>query len=136
MDSFFTRYRSEVVLAAVLFVQLIALATQVRVPAQIPAGTQMMTGRAATAVPQQGGTRLIRVWATAIVTPFQKLTVNGGAGFRSLWTNYIDLRHVRSENEELRRQISDMRLQQIRMQQDAEQGKRLQALLGFRESYA
>src|SRR3954470_13706105 len=129
MENFFTRYRNETVLFGILFVQIIAVAIQVRVP-------QAPLGSATSAVQvQQPGQRLIRMWATALISPFQKLTVHSGEGVRGLWRNYVDLIHVRQQNLEMKQEIDQLRLEQARLQQDAEQGKRLQALLGFREQY-
>ena len=129
MENFFTRYRNETVLFGILFVQIIALAVQVRVP-------QAPLGSATSAVQQsQPAPRLIRVWATALITPFQKLTVHSGEGVRGLWRNYVNLIHVREDNAQMKQEIDRLRLEQARLQQDAEQGQRLQALLGFREKY-
>jgi rod shape-determining protein MreC len=52
-----------------------------------------------------------------------------------LWHNYFYLRGVRQENRELRDQIEQLQLQQVRLRQDAEQARRLQALLGFKEQF-
>lgn len=124
MDNFFSRYRNEVVLVAILFVQVIALATQVRVPERPQAGTT-----------SGGGTRLIRVWTSSITTPIQRLFVNMGSGTRGIWSNYVDLRKTREENERLQAEVNRLRLEQIRIEQDAAQGRRLQSLLNFREQY-
>jgi rod shape-determining protein MreC len=129
MENFFTRYRNETVLFGILFIQIIALAVQVRVP-QAPLGSM-----AAAVQPQQPGTRLIRVWATTLISPFQKLTVHSGEGVRGLWRNYVDLVHVRQQNIDMKQEIDRLRLEKIRLQQDAEQGQRLQGLLGFKEQY-
>jgi rod shape-determining protein MreC len=129
MENFFTRYRNETVLFGVLFIQIIALATQVRV------GDAVVNGREMNAGARAGSSRLIRVWAVSLISPFQKLSVNSGAGVRHLWGNYFALLHVRQENEKLQQQINLMRLEQSRLQQDAEQAQRLQALLGFKEQY-
>jgi rod shape-determining protein MreC len=42
---------------------------------------------------------------------------------------------VRAENRGLKAQIEQMRLEQVRMSQDADQARRLQALLGFKEQF-
>ena len=120
MESFFSRYRNEWFLLGVLFAQIIGLATQVRVGGQ---GAQ------------SGAPRLIRVWAVAMISPFQKLATNTGSGVSYLWHDYLDLRGARRQNEELQRTIQQMRLEQTRIQQDAEQGRRLQALLAFKEQF-
>src|SRR5947209_6522593 len=124
MENFFTRYKNETVLVAILFVQLIALATQVRVP-----------NTAASTTGQESSTRLIRVWASGIVSPVQRLYVHGGLSFRGLWHNYVDLRGVRKENAKLQQELDQARLEQIRVREDAEQGRRLQTLLGFKEQF-
>ena len=131
MESFFSRYRNEWVLVTILFVQLIALATQVRVP------NNPKVGLAGEAPPDTngGGTRLLRVWAEGLVAPFQKLAVNTSHGVRYLWFDYIDLRGVRRQNEDLRRQLTDLRFKQAQIQEDAEQGRRLQALLDFKQQF-
>jgi rod shape-determining protein MreC len=129
MENFFTRYRNETVLFGVLFIQIIALATQVRVA---DAG---VNGRELNAGARTGSTRLIRVWAVGLISPFQKLAVNSGSGVRHLWGNYFALLHVRQDNEQLHQQINLMRLEQSRLQQDADQARRLQALLDFKEQY-
>jgi rod shape-determining protein MreC len=120
MDNFFTRYRNEAVLVAVLFIQVIALATQIQLPAQ---GSST------------GGTRLIRVWAVGIISPFQKMFIYSGSSIRNAWAGYIDLRNVRQQNEQLQQQIAHLRLEQTRLEQDAAQAQRLQGLLEFKESF-
>jgi len=123
MENFFIRYRNEAVLVAVLFIQVIALASQVKISEK---GSKES---------QPGGTRLIRVWAVGLVSPFQKLAINTGTGLRSFWQNYVDLRNVRQENERLQQQINDMRLHDVRVHEDLEQARRLQVLLAFKERY-
>lgn len=129
MESFFSRYRNEWLLVAVLFSQLIMLATQVRVaPAKTAIGDE-------TTVSDPRGTRLIRVWAIGIIAPFQKFAVNTSKGIRGLWSGYVDLRGVRRENEQLRRQLTELRFERARIEQDAQQGRRLQALLDFKQQF-
>lgn len=123
MENFFIRYRNETVLVAILFIQVIALATQVRVPAS---GAAPEPG---------GGSRLIRVWAVNLVSPFQRLYVNTGAGIRGFFADYINLRDVHQRNEELQKQLDQMRLEQARTQQDVAQARRLQDLLQFKEQF-
>lgn len=135
MESFFSKYRNEWVLVGILFVQLIALATQVRVPTVSAKSASSSTPEDATPDPNSGGTRLIRVWATTAVSPFQKLSAYTTRGIRGMWSSYIDLRGVRHENEELKKQLTDLRINNAHIQQEAEQGRRLQALLDFKQQY-
>ncbi len=117
MENLISRYRNVTILVAVLFVQVLGLAVQVK--------------RAT----QDESTRLIRVWAVDAVTPFEKGIVWFQSGVTNLWHNYFYLRGVRQENRDLKQQIERLRIEQVRLNQDAEQARRLQALLGFREQF-
>ena len=59
--------------------------------------------------------------------------VRNGSG--NIFHNYIYLRGVRAENRELKQQIEQMRLQQVRLSEDAAQAHRLQSLLAFKEQF-
>jgi rod shape-determining protein MreC len=122
MENFFSRYKNPLVLMAVLFLQVIALATQVRRPE---------SGKA----PGAGGTRLIRVWTATAITPFERGLVATGHFFRDTWHNYIDLHDVRKQNHELQEELARMKMEQVRLQDDADQVRRLRALLDFKERY-
>jgi len=112
-----SRYRNVTILVAILFVQVLGLAVQVK--------------RAGSDEP----TRLIRLWTVSAVTPLEKVIVWCEGGFGNLWNNYIYLRGVRQENRDLKFEIEQLRLQQVRLADDAQQARRLQALLGFKEQY-
>ena len=122
MESFFKRYRNALVLIAVLLVQVIALAMQVRRPEY---GARADGKKV----------RLVRYWATAATSPFERFFSHSGHGVRGAWTNYLDLRGVRQKNSELEAEIARMRLAEAASAEDARQGKRLQTLLGFRQQY-
>jgi rod shape-determining protein MreC len=126
MDSFFIRYRNIVVLLAVLLLQIIGLAVQVR---------RIHSSRS-TLDPQDGqGVRLIRLWANALVSPPERLIHSSKLGAGGAWQNYIDLRHVREQNQDLQKTIDRLRLEQASLLEDARQGQRLQALVGFQQKY-
>jgi rod shape-determining protein MreC len=111
------RYRNLIVLVGVLFAQVLGLAVQVR--------------RTTDSEP----TRLIRIWAVGAVTPLEKVLVWVQTSTGNIWHNYFYLRGVRAENRNLKQQIEQMRLEQVRMSQDADQARRLQALLAFKEQF-
>ena len=111
------RYRNLIVLVGVLFAQVLGLAVQVR--------------RTTDSEP----TRLIRVWAVGTITPLEKTLVWTQTTSRNIWHNYFYLRGVRAENRGLKAQIERMSLEQVRMSQDADQARRLQALLAFKEQF-
>jgi rod shape-determining protein MreC len=119
---FITRFKNALFLIAVLLAQAIALAMQVRAPVD--------SGQ-----PDGHSVRLIRMWATSTVTPFERVAHAIGWGTHYGWSNYIDLRHVRQQNKDLQQQLTRMRIEQAAIAEDALEGRRLQALLGFRERY-
>jgi rod shape-determining protein MreC len=126
MESFFVRYRNLVVLLAILLAQIIGLAVQVR---------RMGDGRS-TLDPGDGpGVRLIRLWASALVSPAERAIHGSRLGVSELWQNYFDLRHVREQNLELQKSLDRLRLEQAALIEDARQGQRLQRLNGFQEKY-
>jgi rod shape-determining protein MreC len=122
MESFFTRFKNALVLIAVLLVQTVGLAIQVRRPV-------------ASDEPDGHRVYLLRYWAAAFVTPFERFTQHFGSGVRGTWLDYVDLRHTRRENEALQQQIAQMRLEEAAFAEDAIQGHRLQALLDFQQHY-
>src|SRR5216684_7611463 len=111
------RYRNLIVLVGVLFAQVLGLAVQVKRPTD------------------SEPTRLIRVWAVDIVIPLEKALHWVQSSTGSVWHNYFYLRGVRAENRNLKQQIERMSLEQVRMSQDADQARRLQALLAFKEQF-
>jgi rod shape-determining protein MreC len=125
MENFFTRYKNPLVLMAVLVIQVIALATQIKRPENARAGATGATGP-----------RLIRVWTVTAITPFEEALVATGHFFRNTWHNYIDLHDVRRKNRELQEEIDRLRLEQVRLRNDADQDRRLQSLLDFKDRYA
>lgn len=122
MESFFTRFRNVLVLVAVLLAQTIGLAVQVRRPVE-------------SGVPDGHDVTLMRYWVVAAVTPFERFFHAIGYNTRGMWSNYINLRHVRQQNQDLQQQIARLRLEQAAFAEDAMQGHRLQALLAFQQHY-
>jgi rod shape-determining protein MreC len=116
-----SRYKNILFLVAVLVAQIIGLAVQVRRPNP--------TGGDAPSV------RLIRYWAIGLMSPPEKALHGSGSGLRGLWSNYLDLRHVREQNQELTERLRRLQLEQASLLEDARQGQRLQALLAFKEHY-
>jgi rod shape-determining protein MreC len=118
MENLMSRYRNVSILVAILFVQVLGLAVQVK----------RRTGA-------DESTRIIRLWTVSAVTPLEKALVWCQNGLGGLWNNYIYLRGVRQENRDLKFEIERLRLDQVRLSEDAAQARRLQALLGFKEQY-
>jgi rod shape-determining protein MreC len=117
MESMLGRYRNLTILVGVLFLQVLGLAVQVK-----------RSGDASS-------TRLIRVWAVDLITPFERGLVWAQNGANNVWHDYFFLRGVRAENRHLKDQIEQMKLAQARLSEDAIQAQRLQSLLAFREQF-
>jgi rod shape-determining protein MreC len=117
MESVLGRYRNLTILVGVLFLQLLGLAVQVK--------------RSADAQ----NTRLIRIWAVDLITPFERGLVWAQNSTSNLLHSYLFLRGVRAENRRLEDEIGKMRLEQARLREDAAQAQRLQSLLAFREQF-
>jgi rod shape-determining protein MreC len=117
MDTILGRFRNLIFLAAILFAQIVGLAVQIKSP----------TG--------QGDTRLIRVWAVMAITPLEKAVINTQNFVSHAWANYVYLRGVRRENRELRAELDRMKLEQVRLREDADMARRIQSLLAFKEQY-
>ncbi len=126
MESFFARYRNLVVLAAILLAQIAGLAMQVR---RNSAGRNTLDSTDPNAV------RLIRLWGNAVVSPPERLIHWSRTALESTWADYLDLRHVRDQNRQLAKMVERLRLEQAALLEDARQGQRLQAMLGFQEKY-
>ena len=122
METFFSRFKNALVLIAILLAQAIALATQINRPDP--------------AHPDGHNVRLVRLWALALVSPFERLLAGTGHGIRDTWHNYLDLRDVRRQNKDLAAQIAHLRLERAALTEQALEGKRLESLLDFRQQYA
>jgi rod shape-determining protein MreC len=117
MENIITRYRNVTVLVAILFAQVLGLAVQVKRSTE------------------NESSRLIRIWTIDAVAPLEKGIVWIQSSTVNLWHNYFYLRGVRQENRDLKQEIQRLRLDQARLNGDAEQARRLQALLGFKERF-
>jgi rod shape-determining protein MreC len=118
MESFLGRYRNLIILMGVLFLQVLGLAVQVKTGAN-----------------EDKDTRLIRIWALGAITPFERGLVWVQTSTGNVWHNYFYLRGVRAENRQLKEQIEQMHLEQVRLSEDAAQAHRLQTLLAFKEQF-
>ena len=120
MDNIITgRHKNLTILTIVLAIQFFGLAAQIRRPAD--QGTTP--------------TPLIRTWVVTAISPIEKFFVHTAAGIKNTFGSYFYLRGVRKENASLREQVEHMRLEQVRLQEDAAQARRLQSLLGFKEQF-
>jgi rod shape-determining protein MreC len=120
MENIFTgRRRNMTILVGVLTIQFFGLAAQFKRPTE----------------QNSPSTPVLRIWVVNTITPFEKVFFHATGSVRNTFASYFYLRGVRKENEDLRRQIQNMRLEQVRLEQDAAQAHRLQTLLAFKEQF-
>lgn len=112
MDTLFSRYRNAVLLVAVLFLQLVLLAFQIKRDKDVP---------------------LIRIWAVGVITPVEKLVSGAVRGVYGVWHDYADLRQARQESRWLLEEVSRLKLERQRLLEDAAEARRLRALVQFRD---
>ncbi len=117
VDNLLTRHRNLTVLVLVLFLQVMGLAVQVK------------------RTNESGSTRLMRLWAVSALTPVEKGVVHTQEWVRNVWGDYFALRKVRQENQALKEENQRLRLEAVRLAEDANQARRIQALLGFKEQF-
>jgi rod shape-determining protein MreC len=126
MESLFERYRNLMVLLAFLLAQIIMLASQVH---------RGDTGHMSLDPRDSSGVRLVRLWANAAVSPPERFFHGVWASTSYIWNNYFNLRHVNEQNKDLQQTVDRLRLEEAALMEDARQGQRLQAMLGFEEKY-
>jgi rod shape-determining protein MreC len=121
MESFFSRYKNELVLMGVLFVQIVILASNVE--------------RDNPRAPAQGRVSLVRVWTVNLITPAERVFVSTGHFFRDTWRSYVDLRGAHAQNRQLQEEVNRLRTEQARLRENVSEVQRLRALLEFKERY-
>ena len=107
-----TRYRSLMLLAAVLFAQLLVMAYQLRRQQDVP---------------------LVRGAVVYVVAPIQKSLAVAVASLRGVWEGYVYLWGTRRQNQVLNDEVDRLKLENQRLRAQAEQGRRLQVLFDIRQ---
>lgn len=118
MENVFKKHVNLVALVIALVAQTIGLAYQIKVKRG-----------------NEDPVRLVRVWTVGVIAPMEKAVVHAGNFFADIWHNYFYLRSVRLENERLADENARLRLERVRLNEDASQTQRLKALLKFKEEY-
>src|SRR5579884_2813634 len=106
--------RSALLLAAVVGLQLLLLAFQVR---------------------REGGPRLLSLWVAETYAPAARWATATVGWCRQLWRNYIALHGAREENQRLHEQIAALQLQLNLLAARAAEADRLSRPLAFRRSH-
>jgi rod shape-determining protein MreC len=136
MDSFFYRFRNPLVLITIVLLQVIALAMQVQRPskdADALAGARAM--ESAGSAPDGKHVSLLRRWTVTTMTPLETAVHASSLKVRGAWGNYVNLMHTRQQDAQLKQEVARLREEEASFAEDAQQGRRLQKLLGFKESY-
>src|SRR5262245_21349035 len=107
-----SRHRSLFLLVGVVLQQVLMLAVQIKRD-------------------EQG--RLIRVWTVSAVSPFQRSGSWGISRVRDAWHHYFALSDTARQNEELRRENGELKLEIMQLQSKSAEADRLAALLAFKQ---
>jgi rod shape-determining protein MreC len=114
MLDIFSRHRSLAWLAGAVLAQILLLAFQIK---------------------REHDVRLIRYWATEIVTPGERAGTWAFSKVGGIWTDYVALHAARAENEKLHSELGELRLRNRELESQAAEAQRLSALLNFREAH-
>lgn len=115
MVSIPSRHRSLALLGAVVAVQVLLLAVQIRRE-------------------RQG--RLIRVWSVTLISPVERAGVWTIDNIRGIWGHYAGLRYASRENRQLHEELDRLKLRNIELESKAAENDRLAAMLAFRQSHS
>lgn len=114
MPEVLSRHRPLALLAAAIVAQVLLLAFQIK---------------------RNSNVRLIRYWASAVVTPGEKGASWTFGGMGHFWSSYIALRHTYAENQILKQQLGQLQLRNQELESQALEEHRLSALLNFRDAH-
>lgn len=107
-----SRHRSLFLLIGVVVLQVLLLAVQIKRDSQ---------------------GRLIRVWTVSAVSPVERSGAWGIGKVRDVWRHYFALSDASRENEELRRENGQLKLEVMQLQGKSAEADRLAALLNFKQ---
>jgi rod shape-determining protein MreC len=79
-------------------------------------------------------TGFIRVWILDSLAPIEKLADRSFSGVRHSWDHYVALIGVHDENERLKRENDELRLQVVQQREAILEADRIRALVGFQHS--
>jgi len=107
-----SRHRSLFLLLGVVLLQVLLLAVQIKRDSQ---------------------GRLIRVWTVSAVSPVERSGAWGIGKVRDAWRHYFALSDTARENEELRRENGQLKLEIMQLEGKSAEADRLAALLNFKQ---
>ena len=107
-----SRHRSLFLLIGVVLLQVLLLAVQIKRDSQ---------------------GRLIRVWTVSAVSPVERSGAWGVGKIRDAWRHYFALSDTARENEQLKRENGELKLEVMQLQGKSAEADRLAALLNFKQ---
>lgn len=78
---------------------------------------------------------LVRYWAAALVTPFERVATWTFTKIGGTWTGYVALRSTRDENARLHSENDSLKLRNRELESQAADAQRLVGLLNFRQAH-
>lgn len=79
--------------------------------------------------------RLLRYWAVALITPIERVGTSSTSKVGGVWSGYVGLHGARSENNQMRAELDQLRIRNRELESQAAEAKRLEAILNFREAH-
>lgn len=79
--------------------------------------------------------RLLRYWAVALITPIERVGTSSTSKVSGVWSGYVGLHGARSENNQMRAELDQLRIRNRELESQAAEAKRLEAILNFREAH-
>ncbi len=113
-DTLISRHRPLSLLAALILVQVLLLAFQIK---------------------RENNVRLVRYWTVQTLTPVERAGTWSFSRIGGLWSGYIGLRNARTENARLQKELDDLRMRNRELESQAAEGQRLASLLNFRNAH-
>ncbi|MGA8142340.1 MAG: rod shape-determining protein MreC [Candidatus Acidiferrales bacterium] len=113
-ETLISRHRPLSLLAALLLVQVLLLAFQIK---------------------RENNVRLVRYWAVQTLTPVERAGTWSFSRISGVWHGYIGLQDARSENGRLQKELDQLRMRNRELESQAAEGQRLAALLNFRTAH-
>jgi rod shape-determining protein MreC len=113
-DTLISRHRPLSLLAALILVQVLLLAFQIK---------------------RENNVRLVRYWTVQTLTPVERAGTWSFSKIGGLWSGYVGLRNARTENARLQKELDELRMRNRELESQAAEGQRLANLLNFRNAH-
>ncbi|HUO33803.1 MAG TPA: rod shape-determining protein MreC [Candidatus Acidoferrum sp.] len=110
----YSRHRPYALLAAVVLIQVLMLAFQIK---------------------REHDVRLIRFWAVQLMTPVERAGSWMTSKVDGVWSGYIDLRSTHAEDQRLKSELDELRIRNHELETQAGEAQRLETLLNFRDAH-